>query len=343
MKISICIPQYNRIDYLLLSLEFIKNQTYKNIEIVISDDCSTDDTETRILEYKKEYCYNIKYFRFDKNVGYDKNTRNALELATGDYCIALGNDDTFNDNFDIEYLCNFLIENNFPEIGFCNTVDYWNANKIQARCKENRVVGTGKDIALKYYSSFSFISGIIIKKSMFNIINSEKADKSIYFQLYMGVCAILNNGRLFTIVNPMIRSNIRLNGQIANSYLDTLPRNWSQFKVLDGGLPQFAFVTMLAFKDCGYNIGTIYYKIIYRIYTRTYPYWLLNYRSNGSFVGAIGLILGLKLKSFKEYINIPVYYRLKLIGLKLIFSIMGILTPIFIFNLFKSKLYLSGK
>ena len=46
MKISICIPQYNRINYLLKSLSIIERQLYPDIEIVISDDCSTDDTRS---------------------------------------------------------------------------------------------------------------------------------------------------------------------------------------------------------------------------------------------------------------------------------------------------------
>ena len=48
MKISICIPQYNRINYLLRSLSIIEQQTYEEIEIVISDDFSSDDTEEKI-------------------------------------------------------------------------------------------------------------------------------------------------------------------------------------------------------------------------------------------------------------------------------------------------------
>jgi len=52
MKISICIPQYNRINYLLNSLERISHQNYDNIEIVISDDCSIDDTESQINKIK---------------------------------------------------------------------------------------------------------------------------------------------------------------------------------------------------------------------------------------------------------------------------------------------------
>ncbi len=59
MKLSICIPQYNRINYLLESLLIIEDQTYPNIEIVISDDCSTDDTEERIKSLIPRHKYPI--------------------------------------------------------------------------------------------------------------------------------------------------------------------------------------------------------------------------------------------------------------------------------------------
>ena len=45
MLISICIPHYNRAEYLIKVLDTIKDQTYKNIEVVISDDCSKDDSQ----------------------------------------------------------------------------------------------------------------------------------------------------------------------------------------------------------------------------------------------------------------------------------------------------------
>jgi glycosyltransferase involved in cell wall biosynthesis len=53
MKISICIPQYNRIKFLISSLQTISEQDYDNIEIVISDDCSSDDTVEQIAILKK--------------------------------------------------------------------------------------------------------------------------------------------------------------------------------------------------------------------------------------------------------------------------------------------------
>ena len=90
MKISICIPQFNRIQYLLKSLEIITFQSYDNIEIVISDDCSTDDTEEQIKNIISKYKYPIIYHKNIKNRGYDFNYRNCISLATGDYAFVIG-------------------------------------------------------------------------------------------------------------------------------------------------------------------------------------------------------------------------------------------------------------
>src|SRR4249919_2253033 len=103
MKISICIPQYNRIDYLLKSLRMIEEQTYPDIEIVVSDDCSTDDTEEQIKRFKPQCKYPIVYHRNTVNVGYDANYRKCIELASGDYAIVIGNDDSIIPNSSIEY------------------------------------------------------------------------------------------------------------------------------------------------------------------------------------------------------------------------------------------------
>jgi glycosyltransferase involved in cell wall biosynthesis len=123
MKISICIPQYNRINYLLRSLDIIKEQSYADIEIVISDDCSTDDTASRIAQLQQHYKYPIVFERNEKNMGYDRNYRKCIEMASGEYAFVIGNDDSINGADSISYLVTFLTENNFPDIGYCNMIE----------------------------------------------------------------------------------------------------------------------------------------------------------------------------------------------------------------------------
>src|ERR1700692_1298022 len=118
MKISVCIPQYNRIAYLLRSLKQIEDQHYQNIEVVVSDDGSTDNTAEAIRDLQKNYKYPLVFHENEKNLGYDRNYRKSIELASGDYCIVIGNDDSLYQPQAIEILVDFIKRNDYPELGF---------------------------------------------------------------------------------------------------------------------------------------------------------------------------------------------------------------------------------
>lgn len=98
--ISVCIPTYNRDSYLDDCLKSIVDQfsdetVFNNIEIVISDNASTDSTKSIIDKYTKLFPDKIKYFRNNENMGFDKNLLNVVEKSTGIYCLTFGDDDAF--------------------------------------------------------------------------------------------------------------------------------------------------------------------------------------------------------------------------------------------------------
>lgn len=343
MKISICIPQYNRIEYLKISLQIIKLQQNVDIEVLISDDASTDNTSEQIAELQKNYPFPLHYHRFEKNQGYDRNLRKSLEMATGEYCFILGNDDTLSDKDALSRLERFLVENNMPDVGFCNSADYFNSEEVQIRAKNSEIIGNGPEIALKYYSSFSFVAGLIYKKSAFDSVNTIKLDGSIYVQIYLATLIIIRGGNLFTFKEPLVLKDIRVNNDIANSYLDTLPRKESEYKILDAGLPSYASVCAMAFKDAGLNERAFYYKVIKRIYLFTYPFWLFDYRKNNAMIAAIGLKNGLKLRSFKGYQQFSNFEQFKLKFYYSVSSFLGLNIPVVIFNRLKKFLYQVAK
>jgi len=86
-KLSVIITTYNRYEKLLKQIQRVKSQTYKNIEIIVSDDCSTDET------YKVKDIEGIKYIKTPQNLGCAKNSLYALRKALGDYVIFLSDDD----------------------------------------------------------------------------------------------------------------------------------------------------------------------------------------------------------------------------------------------------------
>jgi len=114
--VSIGIPTYNRADgYLSNTLESALNQTYRNIDIIVSDNGSTDFTEEVIKKYKDK---RIRYFKHDKNIGANNNFNFCLEQARGAYFILLHDDDLIDPDF-IEICMRALGDSQRP--GFIRT------------------------------------------------------------------------------------------------------------------------------------------------------------------------------------------------------------------------------
>ena len=84
--LSICIPTYNRAPYLRRCLQSIVNQVGNNpeVEVVISDNLSDDDTPVIVATFAEEF-KNVKYFRNEVNIGGDKNFIRVLKLGKGKY------------------------------------------------------------------------------------------------------------------------------------------------------------------------------------------------------------------------------------------------------------------
>lgn len=88
--VSICIPVYNGDEFIDETIRCCLDQTYKNIEVIFSDNCSTDKTIERIKSYADP---RIKIFQNETNIGLVANYRKALTYATGKYMAFLGADD----------------------------------------------------------------------------------------------------------------------------------------------------------------------------------------------------------------------------------------------------------
>lgn len=90
-KISVIVPCYNIKEYLPRCVESILAQTYKNLEIILLDDGSTDGTDEVIREYAKKDSRIITIFK--QNTGVSDTRNIGLEIATGDYIGFVDGDD----------------------------------------------------------------------------------------------------------------------------------------------------------------------------------------------------------------------------------------------------------
>lgn len=109
-KVSVIIPVYNKERYLANSIESIIDQSYKNWEIILVDDCSTDNSAKIISKYADKNP-NIIYHKQEKNGGAAVARNTALNLANGRYAAFLDADDEWFPN-KLEKQLEFMASNN---------------------------------------------------------------------------------------------------------------------------------------------------------------------------------------------------------------------------------------
>lgn len=112
--VSVCIPVYNGEKYIRETLHYILDQTYRNLEVIFSDNCSTDNTLEIIRSYNDP---RVKIFQNEKNMGVKYNYLNAFSLGTGKYLTFVAADDGM-DLTTIEK-CVAILEKH-PEVAMAN-------------------------------------------------------------------------------------------------------------------------------------------------------------------------------------------------------------------------------
>lgn len=95
MKISIAMATYNGARYIQDQLQSFVAQTRQPNELIITDDCSIDETETIVREFAKTAPFNVKFYRNEMNLGYTGNFNSALMKTTGDLVFLSDQDDVW--------------------------------------------------------------------------------------------------------------------------------------------------------------------------------------------------------------------------------------------------------
>jgi hypothetical protein len=109
--VSIITPVYNSEKLLEQTIKSVQNQTYKNWELILVDDCSTDKSARIINQFSKKD-NRIKYIKLDKNSGAAIARNEALSKSKGKFIAYLDADDTW-DRTKLEEQISFMIKHNY--------------------------------------------------------------------------------------------------------------------------------------------------------------------------------------------------------------------------------------
>lgn len=107
--VSVIMPSWNTGRFIAQSIESVINQTYENWELIIVDDCSTDNTEEVVKGFNDS---RIKYFKNEKNSGAALTRNRALRQAQGEWIAFLDSDDLWAPE-KLERMLSFMTENNY--------------------------------------------------------------------------------------------------------------------------------------------------------------------------------------------------------------------------------------
>lgn len=148
--VSILIPTYNRAHLISDTIKSALDQTYKNIEVIVVDNCSTDDTNLVVMELCKSD-QRLRFYQNELNIGPVANWIKAVKLSKGDFCKILWSDDLMEKTYIEKTLPLF----NDETIGFvCSAVKVFNENNENTIIFKNLVKN-------KRAKTIKFIEGIL--------------------------------------------------------------------------------------------------------------------------------------------------------------------------------------
>lgn len=161
-KISVIIPTYNRGNILANSIKSVLNQTYQNIEILVIDDGSTDNTREEVNKIKDK---KIKYIKLKKNKG-GSNARNVgIKRSKGQYISFQDSDDIYYPDKLQKQMNNIINKNS--DLDFCkinvilnNSYAYWIPNQLQ----EKRILEGNTFDELISNGNFISTQAILVKR-----------------------------------------------------------------------------------------------------------------------------------------------------------------------------------
>jgi glycosyltransferase involved in cell wall biosynthesis len=148
LLVSVAMCTYNGAKFLARQLDTIVNQTYKNIEVIVVDDCSTDETLTILNTYARQHPQ-FHIYQNESNLGFTRNFERAVSLCKGEL------------------------------IALCDQDDLWHPEKIELQVKS-----IGDNIFIYHDSEFIHEDGESMNKKMSDIVHLYRGGDPLAFLFF---------------------------------------------------------------------------------------------------------------------------------------------------------------
>lgn len=206
IKLSICIATFNRHQFIAATLDAIVKQMRYDVELIVVDGASTDNTYEIMTEYSAKY-KNVFYYRELENSGVDRDYDKAVGYARGEYCWLMTDDDLLCDGAisrvleNLDGVVNLVVVNaKVMNASLTSTLD---SNILKMQQDRIYTASEIEEMFIDLASYLSFIGCVVIKRSVW----SDRHREAYYGSLFIHVGVIFQDPPIVdvkAIAAPMI-------------------------------------------------------------------------------------------------------------------------------------------
>ncbi|MEK7635655.1 MAG: glycosyltransferase family 2 protein [Patescibacteria group bacterium] len=197
LLISICIPSYDRPQTLHRLLKSVDVDDVDNLEIVICEDFSPKREEIRkiVEKFKKDSKYAVNYIENKENLGYDRNLKELIKNAKGEWIIFMGDDDIFIPCALNKFILFLKEHNNLGYVLRAHDTVHENGQIEKFRYyASNKFFEPGAETFAEILRKSVFISGFTIKRDLvLPYLAVDDFDATALFQIYLLGEVIMKN------------------------------------------------------------------------------------------------------------------------------------------------------
>lgn len=192
-KISVLCPSYNHEKFISYFIESVLNQTEQDFELIIVDDCSSDETVKEVEKFSDK---RIKLIKHQYNQGINAGLNDSFEIAKGEYCVFIASDDILELNH-LEVSSKYLDKNTNINV-FYSSLSLIDENNLEIKDKDNIYLRNNNNkfdiLRQMFFCGNVLLSpGMVVRRKALEQIMPLNLGMLQYQDYQMHVLLLLNN------------------------------------------------------------------------------------------------------------------------------------------------------
>lgn len=313
--VSICCITYNHKEYISEAIDsFLTQETNFPFEILIGEDCSTDNTMQILEEYAAKYPNIIKLITSENNVGMMKNFIRTMESCKGEYIAICEGDDVWTSSKKLQIQYEALNKNKNIDFCFTRAIDL---DVSTGSSKEYFNFGTNQKLfnlteVIRGGGGFAATCTFFIRKEVFDKLPEWFYSSAVVGDYYLQILSSLKGGALYLPeVTAMYRINVPVSWTKERKKLD-ISKIIDEAKMHEYCLDEFSKYRGVIIDDINFSKAVCYYNATLEAIDNGYKNEVANFiEKSWNFYPNLKTKQK-KIYKFRKYVRIiSLYYSIK--------------------------------